>query len=876
MLLLGLLMVGCSEEDGLVDNREQQYGYVQFKLYKEASYEAAPMATRALKNQLDYLSEATKIKVTLSYGETTMAQTLNLTAADLEMAEYGLRSDKMKLLAGTYQVVTFMLYDNNDEPVYTGVPAQPTEVRVVAGGLEVCDLQANVVPRGKVRFHLVKDLSDFDGVRAGVERQYTFDEIKTISLTVQNKTTNERTRFERLPAKFSVHFDEESVGHQTSSLQCDTLLSLKAGDYRVVAYETYDESKILLESKGNPASSDFSLADNQTLDADVKVTLYESDEYIKDYYALKDIWEHLNGSTWYYTGENFQRGANWSFEGKDCDLWGNQPGVELHLNGRVARIDISDFGFSGRIPDSIGQLTELVELYLGTHNDANILPYDPSLSLDVSLTERQRNRLENHKKYLAMIHQPIPLSEPCARALAEHNIRIPATAIYDTLPESEVIDRKNGRDLTIRPMDTNHGTICNGLESISEQIGQLKKLTYFYLANSTIERLPEALADLESCTDLEIYNCPNMKEFPMVITRMPELVSLNLSNNAQWEPEEVFRGMKALADGPSKEKIQILYARQNRLPLIPNTFCQLKKIGLLDLAYNEIEGFEDDQPFGKEVSFVQLYLDNNKLTYLPKKDGYFCGYEDVETFSINYNKLRKVPNIFNAESNFTMTSVSFAGNEIDGFEDEETPGGYKGIKVQTFTLSQNPKLTKYPLALAKSNSLVSYLVLRGCSVNEIPKGSFEYRNSVDLMSLDLSYNNLKKIPQEFHAGNMPYFYGLDLSFNNFEEFPYEPLDCSGLTVLAVRSQRDETGARSLREWPAGIGNHRGLRGLYLGSNDLRVIDDTISTLIYYLDISDNPNIVFDASGICYAWRVGAYILIYDKTQEIIGCDYMLE
>ena len=49
---------------------------------------------------------------------------------------------------------------------------------------------------------------------------------------------------------------------------------------------------------------------------------------------------------------------------------------------------------------------------------------------------------------------------------------------------------------------------------------------------------------------------------------------------------------------------------------------------------------------------------------------------------------------------------------------------------------------------------------------------------------------------------------------------------------------------------------------------------------YYIDqcndISDNPNIVFDASDICYAWQVGAYILFYDKTQKILNCDAMLE
>ena len=38
----------------------------------------------------------------------------------------------------------------------------------------------------------------------------------------------------------------------------------------------------------------------------------------------------------------------------------------------------------------------------------------------------------------------------------------------------------------------------------------------------------------------------------------------------------------------------------------------------------------------------------------------------------------------------------------------------------------------------------------------------------------------------------------------------------------------------------------------------------------------NPNNIFDASDICYAWQVGAYILYYDKTQKILNCDAMLD
>ena len=98
----------------------------------------------------------------------------------------------------------------------------------------------------------------------------------------------------------------------------------------------------------------------------------------------------------------------------------------------------------------------------------------------------------------------------------------------------------------------------------------------------------------------------------------------------------------------------------------------------------------------------------------------------------------------------------------------------------------------------------------------------------------------------------------------------------GDLFVAIRGQRDEQGERCLREWPTGVYQHTGLRGFYIGSNDLRKIDDTISTAIWTLDISDNPNITFDASDVCYAWENGAYILIYDKTQNITNCEAMLE
>lgn len=874
ILLVVLTITGCSKVTE-PDYRTDEYGYVQFKLYKQASF-----GSRAVKPSLDYLAEACKVKVTLGYQGTTIAQTLTLSAAD-GSAEFGLRSDKLQLLTGEYQLVLFSLYDAADELIYTATPAAESRFTVISGGLTMHDITVAVAERGAAKFTFVKDLSDFsDAPTRAAARQYTLDEVKYVSLTVaqvlaSGSVTNP-IKIDKLKAEFEMHFDEQNRysdkdGYRTSSLVCDSLVSLPAAKYRVVSYQTFDSSQSLLESNNSPKLSEFEVEDNQTTEADVAVTLYQSDEYIKDYYALYEIWKSLDGENWYYVGQDYTRGDNWEFN-KDPDLWGDQPGVQLHSNGRVARIDISGFAFRGHLSPAIGQLTELVELYLGTHNDNNLLSYDPTLDSSLSLSERSRTRIESHGRYLKSIHPATQFAEPCARALAEKGIAIDATALYDTMSEGEIIDRKSGKQ-QIQKMDTHHGTLCNGLKSIPAEIGKLSKLQYLFIANSEVESLPEELVELVSVTDLEIYNCPKLSQFPLQIARMPELVSVNISNNAQWSAEQIYAGIDALANGASKEKIQILYARQNNLEELPQSMRNMTKVSLLDLADNKISKI---YPLGKSVSPVQLYLDFNNLESLPRdEEGYFCGYADSEAFSVRYNRLKKVPNIFSAKSSSTLTSVDFSGNDIDGFEGEED-GTYRGIKVGTLTLAQNPRLKKYPKALAQTNSTVAYIILRACNIDEIPKGSFEYENSISMTSIDLSYNKLKELPREMHAGNLPYLYGVELSFNCFEHFPFEPLDSFYLTVYGIRSQRNSKGERCLREWPQGIFNHTGLRGLYIGSNDLRKVDDTISTLIYYLDISDNPNIIFDASDICYAWQAGVYFLIYDKSQTILNCDQMLE
>lgn len=862
-------MSSCTRE--LAPDYDDGYGYVQVKLYKAASYQDGQ--SKAIQTQLDYLREACKVKISLEFEGEMLSQTLVFQQTGKDEAEFGLRSEKLKLYRGEYKLQNFTLYDALDQELYVGIPVIPA-FKVESGRMTMVDLTANVVARGKVNFTFTKDFSGFDStpVTKAVNRQYTFDEIRYVDITVANRTTGERFTFNKLKTKFKIDFSKDpeiaGSGYQTSYLTTVDELEIKAGEYGIVSYNTYSSDNILLERNNNPVESLFRVEDNKKTEAEVALTLYEADEYIKDYYALYEIWKSLDGPNWYYNGTDHNRGSNWDFN-KDPDLWGDQPGIQLYSNGRVAMLNLEGYNFKGDLPAAIGQLEQLDQLYLGNHNDPSFLPVNPD---DPSLS--RATLFQRHKERMQRLHMPTPFGEPIARALKENGIVIPETAMYEYMKEEELIDRKTGNTIPhVQLMDNVHGVYSNQLKSIDPAIGKLKNLQYLYIANSTIDKLPDTFSQLSSLTDFEIYNCPKMTEFPMVICDLPELVAINISNNAQWSADEILKGIKGLANGPSAGKIQILYCSQNNLEELPEEVKNFKAMGLLDLMSNKLKKVA---PFGHEIGLVNCYLDNNHLTDLGRDaEGFFCGIEDVERFSCSYNRFDQFPDIFTSKSRYTMGTVDFSYNNITSVE-HEAEGTYKGIRVATLTLANNP-LTVFPKAFSQSESVVSYFNMRGCLIEEMPKEAFENESMINTTSLDLSYNHISELPSEtFNGVHLPYLYGVDLTSNRFTEFPYQTLDSAYLTVLSLRSQRDADGNRCYRAWPTGVYQHKGLRGLYLGSNDIRKVSDTISPLIYFLDISDNPNITFDASDICYEWRVGAYILLYDKTQNIINCDYMLQ
>ena len=163
-------------------------------------------------------------------------------------------------------------------------------------------------------------------------------------------------------------------------------------------------------------------------------------------------------------------------------------------------------------------------------------------------------------------------------------------------------------------------------------------------------------------------------------------------------------------------------------------------------------------------------------------------------------------------------------------------------------------------------------------MRKIEEGALTGACSDAISVLDLSFNRLSELPKnDFSAQNMPYLYGIDLSYNALNSFPRSLLDIEEmLAVISIRAQRDDQGNRTLSEWPTGIGEHPKLSALYIGSNDIGVVDDYISPYILILEIMDNPNISIELNEyVCAFIELGYYLLIYDSSQDIRGCDSLI-
>lgn len=843
ILLITIIGAACTDDKEVF---QADKGYVQFKVYKSESY-VKNETSRASGNVLDSLYEANKVKVVLRSNDYDFSQTLMLHAYNEQSAEYGLRSDKLELQTGEYTVVGFYLYDRAEkEPIFVGIPSEKTTFTIVSGGLVVQDLLVDAIGRGLVKFELIKNIQSRG---ASDSDPYPFSDINKVDIKIQNMDTKKTQEFKSLKVTYVEDFDDRGIGYRTSVGRIDTLVTAEAGNYKILSYAAYNRTELLQYFNDEVlGEATFTVTDNKQTDAKVPVTIMETAANIKDYYNLRTLWEELGGPNWSYVGESYPKGTNWDFDNKDIDMWGNQPGVSLDKNGRVIGLSIGDFNPTGVVPDVIGEFTELQSLALGTHNDKLRPGENPLADLKGGLTPAVLEELRSdYMDNFALRDSRQDWDVQMQRCMVESG----QPAIKKSI---------------VQPKDVIHGDMTNGIKGISEAIGKLQKLEVLYIANSPIAELPQALGDLESCTDLEIYNCSRLTAFPDQLARMKNLTQLNMAMNPQLAaafPD----GIKALAEGDAGKTLQILYLGYNNIASLPENVSKMKKLGKIDLIYNKLTALP---AFGKDVNLVQGTFDYNEIARIEKDaDGYFCGMDDVESLSFSHNELTEFPNIFDAKSVYIMASIDFSYNEITEVTTD------KGINTNNLSLAGNA-LKTFPKDLFTAGSPLTVLNLSGNQIEEITNDDIKGEKTYMMTSLDLSNNRLKKLPDDMNGTYMPHLYGIDISGNQFSAFPWGLANISYLNTLIMRNQRDDDGNRVYKEWPTNIGNHKGLRALLLGGNDIGKVPETerLSYLINTLDVSDNPSIVLNVSSVCPYIKAGMYLLIYDTTQDIRGCDYL--
>ena len=876
LLLVSLLTfaaTSCSDDE--TGGWDGTYGYVQFKLSKKVSSRATRAAAL---DKLEKLDDAKKIKVVMEHNGTTVSQTLVLNSYNAENAEYGLRSEKLKLASGTYTIIGFYLYDAVDEELLASSAGET--FTVVGGGMTVQDLTVQTVERGKVKFNLVKE---WEKTRAA-NQEYLFSNIRLVDISVTNLFTRETVTFPNV----KVTYEEDSKENQNpdnaddkymdiGKAYCDSTVWLPAGTYQVTSYTTYGKTgAVKTKYETQPVKGEaFVVEDNQLNDsAKVPILLSKTAEYIKDYEALKAIWESLDGKDWSFYGDATFHGANWNFN-KELDMWGDQPGVTLNSNGRVTGLVLAGFGAKGIVPDAIGQLTELQVLNLGSHDEkigANIFTEYDANNLTAAKKKEMRHDYEN--KFLKYDPRAF-MSEMIIESVnSDKNLKHGMTRIK--------------KDSRINLKDAQIGTMTNQISGVSKAIYRLTKLQQFYIGNSPItsgevcakfynadddtygkfaaEFTDAAWDNMTNLTDMELYNCPKITRLPEFYYGLPAMQALNLARCKGISAAQLRDDWERLATEKTGKTLQILYLSYNNLEEFPSSssLSKMTNLGLLDLAYNNIKKVH---PFGKEITLSSLYLNNNQIEEIPAD---LCGFtDDVETLTFAHNKLKKIPNIFDASSVRVMGSVDFSYNDITGVDTSN--GTYKGINASTVSLSYN-KIEKFPSELFTAGSPITSIDLSGNQMRTIPKGSIKGKNAYLLQVIDLRFNKLTSLSDDFRSTTLPYITNMDVSYNCFSEVPTQPLNSANLRAFAINHQRDANDNRCLRTWPTGITQCPSLIQFQIGSNDIRKVEEKLTYHLYIVNIKDNPNISIDVTSVCPYIKAGAYMLFYDKTQDIRGCD----
>mmetsp|Transcript_649 Transcript_649/g.952 ORF Transcript_649/g.952 Transcript_649/m.952 type:complete len:956 (-) Transcript_649:293-3160(-) len=194
----------------------------------------------------------------------------------------------------------------------------------------------------------------------------------------------------------------------------------------------------------------------------------------------------------------------------------------------------------------------------------------------------------------------------------------------------------------------------NKLQSVPDNIGNLKYLESLDLRNNSITFLPSSLCKPKWLKVLDLQN-NNLMSLPIDIGSLVSLQILNLHyNHLKLLPDSVcslqnlryldvaFNSLVSLPVnvGKLKELLHLDFSR-NRVWMLPSSLGHLKRLEYLDFSFNTISSIPEALTYLS--SLKHLYAERNKLSSLPLT---WSAMKSLEHLKLGHNKLRYLPPSF--------------------------------------------------------------------------------------------------------------------------------------------------------------------------------------------------------------------------------------
>lgn len=341
----------------------------------------------------------------------------------------------------------------------------------------------------------------------------------------------------------------------------------------------------------------------------------------------------------------------------------------------------------------------------------------------------------------------------------------------------------------------------NYLEGLSPAIGHLTSLTRLSIKANSLKSLPEELCDLEYLQELCIAD-NQVTSLPEGLGKLVNLQKLDISENAITALPADVSGLTAL---------QKLNAKRNKIDCIPESATVTETGGFyslteLNLAHNQLESWSSAlwtsealqvvnltanrlPEVPAEISYLynltHLHLNANRITVVANELGQLAA---LDTLELSFNDLEAVPadlgylaalrvlslgyNRLSGEALPDLSALSaleqlfLAGNPLQHVpawvgslpalsqlhlhlaELEELPEELCGLpSLQYLDVSGN-KLSGLPAKLPELSGLQRLIACHNALETEgVPDGIDDLR---ELEEIDLSYNQLKTVPESVH------------------------------------------------------------------------------------------------------------------------------